>query len=77
MSENTVEVIDRGLKCLSDHLGAAETEVFIATILRERFDYTTWRRTLVDSISTFEQLDSLIENSQKKDVFAGHPEIIL
>ena len=38
MNPNTIEVIDRGLRCLSENLGAKETEIFISTLLREKFD---------------------------------------
>lgn len=61
---NTVEIIDRGLKCLSDHLGENDTEIFIATILKERFDYTKWRRKLVDEIQTYDDLQRLVEKPQ-------------
>ena len=54
MDINTIEVIERGMKCLSDNLGADETEVFISTILRERFDYTKWQRQLFPDLSVEE-----------------------
>ena len=54
MGVNIIEVIERGMKCLSDNLGADETEVFVSTILRERFDYNEWRKSLVDSINTMD-----------------------
>ena len=72
MNTNTVEVIDRGMKCLSDNLGADETEIFIATILRERFDYTEWRRSLVDNINTIEKLDEFVKTSKEKVQFNGN-----
>ncbi len=28
MNSHTIEVIDRGLRCLSENLGARETEIF-------------------------------------------------
>lgn len=66
MDVNTIEVIERGMKCLSDNLGADETEVFISTILRERFDYTKWRESLIDSIDTMDKLDEFVELSKGK-----------
>ena len=77
MKANTVEVIDRGMKCLSDHIGARDTEIFIATILKERFDYTEWRRGLVEDIDSFDKLDSFVTESQKKAVFKGTPEVTI
>ena len=44
MTDNDrAEIIERGMRCLFDHLGPIETEKFISTILSERFDYTQWR----------------------------------
>lgn len=74
---NTVEVIDRGLKCLSENLGADEAEIFITTILKERFDYTEWRHTFIDDITTFDKLDELIEKSESKDQFEGEAKVVL
>lgn len=71
MIMNTVEIIDRGLKCLSDNLGADEAEIFISTILRERFDYTKWRHTFVDDINTFEKLDDFVNKSKSIGSFGG------
>ena len=34
MNSNAIEVIDRGLRCLSENLGAKDTEIFISTLLR-------------------------------------------
>lgn len=77
MNTNTMEVIDRGLYCLSTHLGAWETEHFIATILWEKFDYTKWRQGFVDGIKDFNDLDKLLENTRDKAGFNGTPERIL
>ncbi|MDO4962360.1 MAG: hypothetical protein Q4E57_11030 [Eubacteriales bacterium] len=71
MSSNTVEIIDRGLRCLSDNLGASETELFIVTILKERFDYTEWRKNFVDRINTFDELDQFVDSSRDVVQFNG------
>jgi len=73
----TAEVIERGMSCLSAHLGAQATELFIATILRERFDYTKWRRNLVDEIKTCDDFDKLSERVKEKSHFSGTPDIVL
>lgn len=62
MNFDTIEVIDRGLRCLSENLGAKDTEIFISTLLREKFDYTKWRQSFVDRIKTFDDLDTLLQN---------------
>ena len=41
---STAEIMERGINCLLEKLGTTETERFISTIIRERFDYTKWRR---------------------------------
>ncbi len=77
MNMSTAEVIDKGLHCLSTHLGAGETELFISTILRERFDYTKWRQNFVDDIKTFDDLDALLEKTKSKAKFNGTPDVII
>ncbi len=76
MNASTVEVIDRGLRCLSDHLGPKETELFISAILRERFDYTQWRQSFVDSVQTFDDLDKFISATKEKARFGGNAEVL-
>ncbi len=39
------EIRQEGMKALIQVLGTVEAERFIATLSRERFDYTEWRRT--------------------------------
>ena len=77
MSTSTIDVIDRGMRCLSENIGARDTEIFIATILKERFDYTKWRRSLIDTVNTFEELDSFVEESEKRVQFNGMPKVII
>ncbi|MBQ7612879.1 MAG: hypothetical protein IJU92_07405 [Spirochaetaceae bacterium] len=77
MKQSTIDVIDRGLKCLSDNLGASEAEIFITTLLSEHFDYTKWRKTFVDSITSFEQLDELTKKSQVEYPFSGNAQVVM
>ena len=77
MSTNSIEVIDRGLRCLSVNMGVKDTEIFISTLLREKFDYTRWRQSFVDSIETFEDLDALLKQSKDQSQFSGDAEIVL
>ena len=48
MSENMVEIMNRGMKCLTDQMGIVEAEQFISFIIREKFDYTKWQRGYFD-----------------------------
>ena len=41
---NTAEIMEKGMTCLLESLGPVETERFISIIIRERFDYTKWRK---------------------------------
>lgn len=50
MIYNTIEIMDIGLACLIEKLGIVNTEHFIATIQREKFDYTTWQREYFDQM---------------------------
>ena len=51
MVTGTNEILERGMNCLLEKLGTIETEQFISVILRERFDYTEWRRRYFDNVS--------------------------
>ena len=77
MNTNTVQVIDRGIRCLSAGLGARETEVFISTLLREGYDYTEWRRSMVDGIVTHEDMSKFIDKAGDKGQFNGKSATIL
>ena len=39
------------MKCLTDQMCIVEAEQFIATIIREKFDYTKWQREYFDAIT--------------------------
>ena len=44
MAPSTAEIMNKGMKCLMEQLGVVEAERFVATVIRERFDYTRWQR---------------------------------
>ena len=48
---NTAVIMQDGMDCLIDKLGAYETEVFILNILKEPFDYTEWQKEYFKDIS--------------------------
>lgn len=77
MSTNSIEVIDRGLRCLSENMGVREAELFVSTLLREKFDYTQWRRSFVDSIASFEDLDALLKQTGEQPRSDSRAEIVL
>ena len=53
----TNDIMNRGMECLTSALGVVEAEQFISTIIREKFDYTTWQRQYFDAMEpgTFHQ----------------------
>ena len=48
MTASTIEIMNKGMKCLTDHMGVVEAEQFISVIIRERFDYTKWQQEFFD-----------------------------
>lgn len=53
MMESTAEILNKGMKCLTEEMGIIEAERFISVIIREKFDYTKWQRDYFDEkIST-------------------------
>ena len=62
---STVELLDKGMKCLRDGLGDIESEEFIAIIIRERFDYTKWQESLYDGMS-LEEISAAAKEYEEK-----------
>lgn len=48
---NTFELADEGMNCLTAHFGIIGAEEFIAMVLREKLDYTKWRKTYYDAFT--------------------------
>ena len=46
-----IEIMNKGIRCLLEKLGVVETELFIAVINKEKFDYTKWQRERFDHMS--------------------------
>lgn len=42
MAANTVEIMNKGMRCLTEKMGIVDAERFISIIIREKFDYTKW-----------------------------------
>ncbi|MBQ3918832.1 MAG: hypothetical protein II695_04090 [Oscillospiraceae bacterium] len=58
---NTVDILNRGMECLTEGLGVVEAEQFISVIIRERFDYTRWQREYFDGLAPGEFHDKAIK----------------
>jgi hypothetical protein len=48
MMRSTAVIRKEGMEILLRNLGVLETEIFISSLLRDRFDYTEWQRDYFD-----------------------------
>ena len=71
MATSTVEIMNRGMKCLTDQMGIVEAEQFISTIIREKFDYTKWQREYFDAM-TPEEISSEASCFEATQPFTGN-----
>lgn len=71
MSPSTAEIMSRGMKCLMEHLGVVEAERFVATVIREKFDYTRWQREYFDGMSP-EEISQAAEKFERKEPYTGN-----
>jgi hypothetical protein len=70
MMNSTVEIMDKGINCLLENLGTMETERFISAIIRERFDYTQWRRASFGDL-TVEEINLAAAEHDRHHPFQG------
>ena len=68
MVSNT-EIMNRGITCLLEKLGAVETEQFISAIIREKFDYTKWQQQRFDNMSSDEFQQAALTYSKENPFF--------
>lgn len=65
MIANTVDIMNRGMQCLTDAMGVVDAEQFISIIIRERFDYTKWQRQYFDAMQPGEFHEKSLEYSKE------------
>lgn len=70
MIASTVDVMNRGMKCLTEQMGIVEAEKFISLIIREKFDYTKWQREYFDA-KTPEEISNEAANFETLHPFTG------
>ena len=58
---NTLEIMELGMNCLLEHLGTTNTEIFISALIREKFDYTEWRKNFFGDASVHEINSAVVE----------------
>ena len=68
MITGTLELIERGMKCLSEGLGDVEAKQFIAALKREKFNYTEWQRDYFSSMSA-EEFNSAAVSYENENPF--------
>ena len=70
MTVSTIEILNRGMKCLTEKLGTIDAEQFIAAVIRERFDYTKWQREFFDA-KTPEEISQEAKTYAEKNPYFG------
>ncbi len=65
------EIMSKGMKCLMEQLGVVEAERFVATVIRERFDYIRWQRDHF-SEKTPEEISQEAEAFELEDPYLGN-----
>lgn len=64
------EIMNKGMKCLTEQMGITEAEQFISIIIREKFDYTKWQRDYFDA-KTPEAISEEASLFEKSHPFTG------
>lgn len=70
MTASTVEIMNKGMKCLTEQMGIVEAEMFISIIIREKFDYTKWQRDYFDT-KTPDEISREASQYEREHPFTG------
>ena len=62
---SSFELADAGMACLTEKFGVVGAEAFISLILREKLDYTKWRRDYYDSMKPGEFHEKAVEYAKE------------
>ena len=54
-----------------EHSGAVETDRFVATVIREKFDYTRWQRGYFDAMFP-EKISQEAEKFERDEPYTGN-----
>ncbi|MCM1210556.1 MAG: hypothetical protein NC318_03030 [Blautia sp.] len=71
MMTSTSEIMNRGMRCLTEKMGIVEAEQFISAIIREKFDYTKWQREYFDA-KTPEEISDEASDFEREQPFTGN-----
>ena len=75
VEQNTFELADAGMACLTEKFGVVGAEAFIALILREKLDYTKWRRAYYGEMKPGEFHEKALEYA-KEHPYSGSAKVI-
>ncbi len=70
MANSTVELMNRGMRCLTSQMGIVDAELFVSIIIQEKFDYTKWQREYFDK-KTPEEISQEASKFEKDHPFTG------
>lgn len=76
MSTSAIEIMNRGMNCLTERLGIVEAEQFISILIREKFDYTKWQEELFDGM-TPAQIDDAARQYMAEHPYKGKAKVVL
>jgi len=71
MVASTIELMNKGMRCLTEQMGVIEAEQFISVIMREKFDYTKWQREYFDA-KTPEEISKEAAEYEKMNPYTGN-----
>ena len=72
---STFELADAGMTCLTEKFGIVGAEAFITLVLREKLDYTKWRRKYYDAMKPGEFHEKALEYA-KEHPYTGDAKVI-
>jgi hypothetical protein len=67
----TSAIMSAGMRILREHLGVVESEIFIANIGNNKFDYTKWREDLWDDLTPAELFKRAAVTEEKYSIPKG------
>ena len=72
---NQTELLNDGVDWLRQKFGDVGTELFISLIIREKFDYTRWRRQFFEDKTLSEINDEAADNSRQHPFKPQKPQV--
>ena len=67
---SAADLLNRGMICLTEHMGVIKAERFVALLSREKFDYTKWQRDHFDQMPA-ERISREAEEHERTFSYTG------